>query len=312
MAKPNIVILDAYVANPGDISWNPISDLGELTRYDRSSNDEVVERAKDADVVIVNKTRLTQEHIDQLPNLKLICLLATGMDNVAVDYAESKGIEVKNAKGYGSSAVAQQVFALILELTNHVALHNQSVQDLEWTHNADWCYWKSGITELSGKTLGIYGLGAIGSTVARIGEAFGMKIAITSNHAKTSDYPNWNIVELEKLFILSDIISLHAPLTSQNKEIVDQSLLTKMKPSALLINTGRGALINEHDLRDVLLQKEVAGAALDVLSEEPPGKDHPLLGLDNCLITPHHAWAAKESRVRLIEIVAQNIKTFYE
>lgn len=312
MAKPKIVILDAYVANPGDTSWEPISKLGELTLYDRSKNEEVVERAKDAEVVIVNKTRLTKAHIDQLPNLRLICLLATGMDNVAVDHALSKGIEVKNAKGYGSIAVAQQMFALLLELTNHVGLHNESVQQLEWTNNDDWCYWKEGISELNDKTLGIYGLGAIGAAVARIGEAFGMHIAVTSGHAKEDDYPNWKIVSLEELFTISDVVSLHAPLTEDNKEIVNEALLLKMKPSALLINTGRGALIHEEDLRKMLSQKKIAGAALDVLSKEPPQKDHPLLGLDNCIITPHHAWAAKESRVRLIAIVAENIRKFYK
>tara|TARA_Y100001972_G_C7663509_1_gene334957 strand:+ start:1884 stop:2831 length:948 start_codon:yes stop_codon:yes gene_type:complete len=308
--KPKIVMLDAYVANPGDTTWDPISSLGDLTLFDRTPINQVVERARGADIVIVNKAKVREEHINELPDLKLICVLATGMDNVDYEYARSKGIEVKNAVGYGSTAVAQQAFALLLELTNNVALHNTSVQNLEWTHNDDWCYWKKGITELHNKTLGIYGLGSIGKAVAKIGEAFGMQIAVTSNHAKQSDYPNWKLVDLEELFTISDVISLHAPLTSANEKIVNTQLLHKMKKTAFLINTGRGGLINESDLRQALQEKQLAGAGLDVLSIEPPAKDHPLLGLENCLITPHHAWAARESRVRLIGMVAENIREF--
>ncbi|XOV95042.1 MAG: D-2-hydroxyacid dehydrogenase [Bacteroidota bacterium] len=310
--KPRIVMLDSYVANPGDTSWDSISSLGDLTLYDRTPIDKVVERSKDAEVIIVNKAKLREAHINELPKLKLICVLATGMDNVDYEYARSKGITVKNAVGYGSTAVAQQAFSLLLELTNHVALHNESVQNLEWTNNKDWCYWKESITELHGKTLGIYGLGSIGKAVARIGEAFGMKIAITSGHANASDYPNWQLMNLNQLFTVSDVISLHAPLTADNEGIVNKELLSKMKPTSFLINTGRGGLINETDLRDSLLEKKIAGAGLDVLSKEPPEKDHPLLGLDNCLITPHHAWAARESRIRLIEMTAHNIKSFYK
>lgn len=308
--KPKIVMLDAYVANPGDTSWESISSQGDLTLYDRTPIDQVIERSKDADIIIVNKAKVREEHIKALPNLKLICVLATGMDNVDYEYARSKGIQVKNAVGYGSTAVAQHAFALLLELTNNVALHNASVQELEWTNNDDWCYWKEGITELHGKTLGIYGLGSIGKAVAKIGEAFGMQIAATSNHAKQSDYPDWKLVDLEELFSISDVISLHSPLTSSNEGIVNARLLHKMKKTAYLINTGRGALINEHDLRKALLEKRFAGAGLDVLSKEPPAKDHPLLGLYNCLVTPHHAWAARESRVRLIKMTAENILEF--
>ncbi len=303
-------MLDAYVANPGDTSWEPISKLGDVTLYDRTSIDQVVERSKEADIIIVNKAKVREQHIKALPNLKLICVLATGMDNVDYEYARSRGIEVKNAVGYGSTAVAQHAFALLLELTNNVALHNASVQDLEWTNNDDWCYWKEGITELHGKTLGIYGLGTIGKAVAKIGEAFGMQIAVTSNHAKQTDYPNWQLVDLDRLFTISDVISLHAPLTPSNERIVDAKLLHKMKKSALLINTGRGGLINEADLRTALLEKRIAGAGVDVLSVEPPAEDHPLLGLNNCLITPHHAWAARESRIRLINMVAENIADY--
>ncbi|MBV6642372.1 MAG: D-2-hydroxyacid dehydrogenase [Cyclobacteriaceae bacterium] len=303
-------MLDAYVANPGDTSWEPISILGDVTLYDRTSIDQVVERSREADIIIVNKAKVREEHINSLPNLKLICVLATGMDNVDYEYARSKGIEVKNAVGYGSTAVAQHAFALLFELTNNVALHNSSVQNLEWTNNDDWCYWKEGITELHGKTLGIYGLGTIGKAVAKIGEAFGMQIAATSNHAKRADYPNWKLVDLEELFTISDVISLHAPLTSANEKIVNKQLLHKMKKTAFLINTGRGGLINENDLKQALQERQLAGAGLDVLSLEPPAEDHPLLGLDNCLITPHHAWAARESRVRLIGMVAENIREF--
>jgi len=309
-SQPKIVMLDAYVANPGDTTWEPMSHLGDLTLYDRTPIEQVAERSKEADIIIVNKAKVRKEHIDVLPNLKLICVLATGMDNVDYEYARSKGIEVKNAVGYGSTAVAQHAFALLLELTNNVALHNNSVQNFEWTNNDDWCYWKRGITELHDKILGIYGLGSIGKAVAKIGEAFGMQIAATSGHAKQTDYPNWKLVDLDELFTISDVISLHAPLTSSNEAIVNKALFQKMKKSAYLINTGRGGLINENDLRDALLQNKLAGAGLDVLSIEPPVENHPLLGLDNCLITPHHAWAARESRVRLIKMVAENIKAF--
>lgn len=306
----HIVILDSYVTNPGDISWDPIKAIGELTLYDRTPDHLVVERSKDAEIVLVNKTVLTSDHIQALPNLQLICIMATGMDNVAVDYAKSKGIEVKNAKGYSTRAVAQHVFALILELTNHVGLHNQSVQDLEWTHNVDWCYWKKGLTELSGKTIGIYGLGEIGKAVIRIAESFGMRIAVTSGHARAEDYPNWQLVPLDELFEISDIVSLHAPLSSKNEGVVDEALLRKMRPESLLINTGRGGLIVNEDLRKALIKRQLAGAAMDVLSSEPPEKDHPLLGIDNCILTPHIAWAAKESRLRLVEIVESNILNF--
>ncbi len=305
-------MLDAYVANPGDTSWESISQQGDLTSYDRTPDDLVVERAENAEIVIVNKARVRKIHIDQLPKLELICVLATGMDNVDYEYARSKGIQVMNAVGYGSTAVAQHAFSLLLELTNHVALHNESVQQLEWTYNDDWCYWKHSITELHGKTLGIYGLGSIGKAVAKIGEAFGMNIAATSRHAKPTDYPNWQLVDLDRLFSISDVISLHSPLTTENEGIVNKNLLVKMKSSAFLINTGRGGLIREADLRDALLNKNLAGAGVDVLSTEPPGKDHPLLGIDNCLITPHHAWAARESRMRLIGMTAENIRKYLD
>lgn len=311
MARPrNIVILDAHVTNPGDISWGPIEKYGEVTRYERTSHDQVVERAQHADIILLNKTKLERVHFDRLPKLRLVCLLATGMDNVDVTAAAEKGIQVKNAVGYSTSAVAQHVFSLLFELTNHVALHSQSVHELEWTHHVDWCYWKLPLVELAGKTMGIYGFGQIGRRVARIARAFDMHVAVTSRHASADQHPEIRFMSLEELFETSDVVSLNAPLRADNTGVINRSLLNRMKKSAFLINTARGALINEEDLRLALTEGKLAGAALDVLSKEPPSADHPLMGLDNCIVTPHIAWAARESRERLIKIVAKNIDSW--
>lgn len=307
---PEIVILDGYVANPGDVSWEPVSRHGHLTSYDRTEPGEIVKRACGAHIVIVNKVKLSREHFEQLPELKLVCISASGTDNVDLKAAEDHDIAVKNVVGYGSEAVAQHVFALLFELTNQIALHNNSVQGGDWTKNADWCYWKTTPVELSGKAFGIYGFGKIGKQVARIAEAFGMKVYIVSGHASGEDFPFYRFVGIEELFSTCDVISLHAPLTPDNQQVVNASLLHLMKPAAFLINTARGGLINEMDLRNVLINNQLFGAALDVLTQEPPPSDHPLLGLKNCLITPHMAWTARESRQRLIEGVGRNIETF--
>ena len=305
-----IVILDGHVANPGDLSWNTISEQGSLTIHQRTEDDLVMERAKDADIVIVNKTSLDKKILAQLPQLKLICTLATGYNNIDIDAANHFGIIVCNAVGYSSPSVAQHVFALLLELINRVGLHNETVQQNGWANSIDWCYWKSPMMELSGKTMGIYGYGKIGEQVANIALAFGMKVIAVRRSNQAPANPNVQLVDLETLFQESDVLSLHAPLTIENTGIINQTNLGLMKKSAYLINTGRGGLVNEIDLKKALQNGQIAGAGLDVLSQEPPPVDHLLLGTPNCLITPHHAWATKESRGRLIEIVAANIQAF--
>lgn len=306
----NIVILDGYTANPGDISWQPIEALGSVTLYDRTPPGLIVERAKDAEIIVTNKCKLDGDIFKKLPNLKCICLLATGYDNIDIAAAKAHGITVRNAVGYSTIAVAQHVFALLLELTNKVGLHNQSVQNGEWANGTEWSYWKSPIMELSGKTLGILGFGKIGQQVAKIALAFGMTVIATRNSDKPSPISEVEIVPQEVLFKKSDVISLHTPLTAETQYVINQAAFFKMKNTVLLVNTGRGGLILEADLKRALLEGQIAGAALDVLSQEPPPNDHPLMGLSNCFITPHHAWASKASRERLVCIVAENIKGF--
>ncbi len=305
-----IVILDGHVANPDDLSWEAIANQGDLTIHKRTVDNLVIERAKDASIIIVNKRSLDKKILAQLPQLKLICTLATGYNNIDIDAANHFGITVCNAVGYSSPSVAQHVFALLLELINRVGLHNETVQQNGWANSIDWCYWKSPMMELSGKTMGIYGYGKIGQQVAEIALAFGMKVIAVRRSKKAPANKNIQLVDLTNLWKESDVISLHAPLTTDNEGIINQTTLGLMKKSAYIINTGRGGLINESDLKVALEKDIIAGAGLDVLSQEPPPKDHLLLGVSNCLITPHHAWTTKESRSRLIAIVAENIKAF--
>lgn len=311
MTSTKIVILDGYVTNPGDLNWESITQLGETTIYDRTSPEQIVERAKEADILVVNKVALKEEILNQLaPKLRCICTLATGYNNIDIQTAQKRGITVCNAVGYSSPSVAQHVFALLLQLTNRVALHNQSVQNNEWADSVDWSYWKSPLMELSGKTMGVLGTGQIGQKVIEIAQAFGMKIIATRKNSNKRT-PNYvKLVDLSTLFGKSDVLTLHAPLSYETQHIVNRKTLSMMKPTAFLINTGRGDLVNEADLRNALLNRQIAGAALDVLSEEPPPQNHLLLHLPNCIITPHQAWATKEARSRLIQIVADNIAAF--
>jgi len=308
--SPNIVILDGYVANPNDLSWKGIAKLGCLKVYNRTNDKDLFKRAKDAEILIINKRRLDRDLLYQLDKLKCICLLSTGYNSVDIIAAEERGIKVCNAVGYSGTSVAQHVFALLLELTNNVGLHNESVQQNEWATSTDWCYWKKPIMELADKTMGIYGLGKIGQEVAKIAIAFGMKVIASR---KNQDKPNplqIPLVSFGELIKESDVLSLHAPLTEENAGIINEQNLSDMKPTAILINTGRGGLVNEADLKVALLNGTIAGAGLDVLSEEPPPMSHPLLNIPNCIITPHNAWVSKESRERLIQIVADNIAAF--
>ncbi|WP_247237016.1 D-2-hydroxyacid dehydrogenase [Telluribacter sp. SYSU D00476] len=306
----NIVILDGYTLNPGDQSWEPMEALGTLTIYDRTPTEQIVERAKEADIVLVNKLELREEHLAQLPRLKYIGVTATGYNNVDLEAARKQGIVVTNVKGYSSPSVAQHTFALLLALTNHVELHSQSVHSGDWTRASDFCYWKTPLVELSGKTMGLIGLGDIGTQVAQIALAFGMKVLVYRKHPSQTDHEQLKNVSLEELFRSSDVVSLHCPLTEETREIVNADSLALMKPSAYLLNTGRGPLINEADLAAALQGGQIAGAGLDVLSSEPPQADNPLLSAPNCIITPHIAWAFFESRQRLLQLAAENIRLF--
>lgn len=304
-----IVVLDGEAANPGDLSWDKIGELGELIVYENTLDSEIVERSKTADIIIVNKVNITHQVFNQLPALKCICLLSTGYNNIDLKAAANHDITVCNAVGYASPSVAQHVFALILSIINQVYKTSNGVHKGDWARSNKWTYTNSAITELSGKILGIYGLGKIGMAVAQVGIGFGMRI-IANKKNMNVNIPNIQLCEFETLLKESDVLSLHAPLSIENEFIINKSSLEKMKSSAILINTGRGGLINELDLKDALINGRIRAAGLDVLSEEPPQRDHILMGVENCLITPHQAWAAVESRRRLLDIVCNNIKAF--
>lgn len=305
-----IVVLDSYTLNPGDQDWEPLQTLGDFTEYDRTPPAQIVERAQDAEIVLVNKVILNREIIDQLPKLRYIGVLATGYNNIDIEAAKEKGIVVTNVRAYGPASVAQQSFALLLALTNHAELHSQSVHAGEWTNAADWCYWKTPLVELAGKTLGLIGFGDIGSQVARIAQAFGMKVIVYRKNPALTQDDSITLVSLEAIFAQSDVVSLHCPLTDETKGIINATNLALMKPTAYLLNTGRGPLINEQELADALKQGTIAGAGLDVLSVEPPKADNPLLSAPNCIITPHIAWATFEARKRLLSMAADNVKAF--
>ncbi|MEQ8472379.1 MAG: D-2-hydroxyacid dehydrogenase [Marinoscillum sp.] len=306
-----IVVLDGIYANPGDLSWDALNDFGNTTIYKQTKPSEVVEKSKDASILIINKIKLGKAQFEQLPNLKLIVISATGMDNVDLEEADKLGIKVKNVSNYSTASVAQHTFALILSLTNKTNLYDQSVKSGEWNESKGFSYILHTLPELSQRSLGIYGFGAIGKAVAKIGAAFGMKVKIVSGHADPSKYSNYEFVDEKDLFTECDIVSLHCPLTDDNKSFVNKGLISLMKPDAFLINTARGALINEVDLHWALSNHRIGGAALDVLSQEPPITTHPLSKLDNCIITPHMAWTSLRSRKMLIEHVVNYVKDFY-
>ncbi|MEL6122280.1 MAG: D-2-hydroxyacid dehydrogenase [Bacteroidota bacterium] len=304
-----IVVLDAAHANPGDLSWEPIDKIGELRIYQRTSSDQLIARALDADVIITNKVVLDKAAFAELPKCQLVCLLATGYNNIDLSAAREHNVTVCNAVGYSTFAVAQHVFALILHLTNHVAQHDNWVQNGMWSQH-DWSHVISPISELRDRTLGIYGFGRIGKQVATLAAAFGMNIVAHHRHPMRDAQRGIRFLSLEEVFEVSDIISLHAPLSADNHNIVDASLLNRLKTNAILVNTGRGGLINESDLAEFLHIRSDVQVALDVLAEEPPPGDHPLVGLRNCIITPHVAWAAYEARKKLLEVVHDNIMSF--
>lgn len=308
-----IVILDAYTSNPGDLSWERFEKLGDLTVYDRTSHDEILERCKDAEIILDNKVVLDDEIISQLPKLKYIGILATGFNIVDTDSAKKHGVTVCNVPTYSTSAVAQLTFALILEIYNRVAVHNDAVHSGEWSSCKDFCFQKTPLIELAGKTIGIVGFGKIGNEVAKIADAFGMNILCNVHNPKPQpDYKNFAFVSLDELAKNSDIISFHCPLTPETQGIVDEDFIAKMKKNAIIVNTARGPIINEQALADALNDGKIMGAAVDVLSCEPPKKDNSLLTCRNCVITPHIAWAGYETRVRLLDVVYNNLKSFLD
>jgi len=307
-----MVYTDAHTLNPGDLSWAKLEALGDLKLYEYSEAEGLEKRVQDAEVLLVNKTPITADLLSKLPALRCICVTATGYNNVDLAAAKERGIPVCNAVGYSTPAVVQHVFALLFAMTNGVERHNQWVKAGDWANQVHFAFWLQPLVELQGKTLGIYGFGRIGQALAQVALAFGMKVIANHKHPERDARPGLRFVDLDTLFEESDVVSLHAPLSAANLEIVNKTLLGKMKKTAYLINTGRGGLIHEQDLYDCLKAQGIAGAALDVLNQEPPVANHPLLNLDNCWVTPHHAWASQEARQRLMDITVENVKQFLE
>lgn len=300
-----IVVTDGYTLNPGDLSWQKFDSLGEVIVYDRTPASLIHERCSHATIIVTNKTAIDSSIIQAAKDLKVIAVTATGFNVIDTEAAAKAKIPVCNVPGYGTDSVAQHAFALLLELTNHVGENAKSVKNGEWTSASDWCYSKKPIVELRGKTIGIVGFGKIGRQTAEIAHAFGMKVIYHSNAA----IPGFATkVSLEEVFSKSDVVSLHVPLKNENMGFVNHRLLSLMKPTAYLVNTSRGQLINEEDLAAVLRGQKIAGAALDVLSKEPPPADNPLLNLPNCIITPHNAWLSAEARKRILDTTYDNIR----
>lgn len=302
----NIVVLDGHTLNPGDLSWEPLRRLGTCTIHDRTASDDIIARAAGAEIVLTNKCPLSTGTIAQLPRLRYIGVLATGYNVVDAAAAGARGIAVTNVPDYGTRSVAQHVFALLLELTQHVGHHAQTVRDGRWSANPDFCYWDRPLVELAGLTLGVVGFGRIGRAVADLGRAFGMDVVAFSR----GETPGAERVPLDELFRRSDVISLHCPLTPETAGLVNAARLALMKPTAFLLNTGRGPLVVETDLAAALDAGRIAGAGLDVLSVEPPPAGHPLLRAKHCLITPHIAWATRAARARLLSTVVANLAAF--
>ncbi len=303
-----LIILDAHTLDAGDLDWSPLEALGEVIRYDRTPAELIVERSAGATAIFTNKTPLSADTLARLPDLKYIGVLAAGYNVVDIAAAAERGIPVTNAAGYGSASVAQHVFALILAFTNLVDRHDSDVKAGGWTSAQDWTYLLAPMRELAGKTLGIVGYGSIGRQTARIGQAFGMEVVVNTR-TPDPDSP-FDFLDIHEVFANSDVVSLHCPLTPQNTGFVNRDLLRIMRPDALLINTARGGLVNEHDLRVALDEGWIAGAGLDTLSTEPPLAENPLIGAPRCIVTPHIAWASPESRQRLLGIVAENLRAF--
>ena len=305
-----IVVLDGYGLNPGDLSWESMQALGELEVFDRTSPAELHQRASDAEALITNKTIICAEDMKALPQLKYIGVLATGYNVVDIDAAKALGIVVTNIPAYSTRSVAQMVFAHLLNITQRVGHYADENNKGRWTNNADFCYWDTPLVELDGKKIGIIGYGNIGQAVAAIATALGMKVYVYSSKPQFLLPQGVQRMSIDEIFHECDVVSLHCPLTDETNGMVNSTRLNSMKSSAILINTGRGPLVNEQDLADALNNGVIAAAGLDVLSTEPPRKDNPLLTAKNCFITPHIAWATKEARIRLMNIAVNNLKSY--
>lgn len=301
-----IVVLDGFTANPGDLSYEGLKALGEVVLHDRTPESLVWERLQGADAVLTNKAIVSASTIERSLQLKYIGVVATGYNNVDVAAARTRGIPVCNVPEYGTDTVAQATFSLLLELTNQAGHHSRAVREGRWSASKDFCFWDGSLLELSGLTLGVIGYGRIGQAVARIGRAFGMKILA----CRRGTIEGGESADLNRVFRESDVVTLHCPLTPDTRELICETSLALMKPSALLINTSRGGLVNEMHLATALNEGRIAGAGLDVLSMEPPVADHPLIRAKNCLVTPHIAWATRAARARLIEASVENLRAF--
>lgn len=305
-----ICILDGYSLNPGDLDWSPVERLGDVTLFDRTPADKIVERAADADIVLTNKVPFSADTLRQLPRLRFICVLATGYNIIDTEAAACQGVVVANIPAYSTMSVAQMAFAHILNITNHVASYAREVADGKWTNCPDFCFWDSALTELAGKTMGIVGLGNTGMATARIAVAMGMKVvAMTSKSADTLP-EGITPAPLDDVLASADVVSLHCPLTPSTRHLINAASIAKMKPSAILINTGRGPLVDEQAVADALNGGRLAAFGADVLSQEPPRGDNPLLSARNCFLTPHIAWATLEARTRLMSTATENVRQF--
>lgn len=308
-----IVILDGYTVNPGDLSWDALKEFGELEVYDRTSYREsplIAQRARGAEIVVTNKTPISRETIDKCPNLKLIVFLATGYNVADYNYAREKGIPVVNAPAYGTAAVSQFSIALLLEICHHIGMHNESVHAGKWADNIDWCYWDYPLIELAGKTMGVIGFGRVGRAEGRIAGALGMRVVANDPYPTDEGREIAEYVDLETLYAQADVITLHCNLTPENEKMINKDSIAKMKDGVILVNNCRGQVIDEQDVADALNCGKIAAAGLDVVYTEPIREDNPLLKAKNCILTPHISWASKESRRRIIDITADNIRAF--
>lgn len=310
-----IVVLDGFTLNPGDLSWDELKALGDCKIHGRSAPSEVLDRAAEAELVLTNKVPLTREHFAKLAGLKYVGVLATGTNVVDLAAARERGVVVTNVPAYGTASVAQTTMALLLELAQHAGHHSHAVRDGRWTRNPDWCYWDFPLIELEGLTIGIVGLGRIGTAVARLAAAFGMRVIAAQRQTPSpapllASQPGITRLELEAVFCQSDVVSLHCPLTAETRHLVNAERLSWMKTTAFLLNTSRGPLVDEQALADALNSGRLAGAGLDVLSTEPPTATNPLLTAKNCIITPHLAWATRSARARLMAIAVENVRVF--
>lgn len=308
-----IVILDGYTENPGDLTWEGLETLGEVILYDRTKPEvsEIVERIGNAEIVYTNKTPISEEVLKQCKNVKFIGVLATGYNVIDIEETKRRGIIVCNVPNYGTDAVAQHTMALLLEICHHVGHHSRAVMDGKWSANEDWCFWDYPIIELVGKTIGIIGFGRIGRRTAELAQAFGMNVlAYNANRNGKFELENGSYTDLNTLLEKADVISLHCPLSQETKEIINKENIKKMKDGVILLNTSRGPLVNEKDLAQALNSGKIAAAGVDVVSREPIEVDNPLLKAKNCFITPHIAWASKESRERLMNCAVDNLRQF--